>query len=98
MRSFGVLSRQVSHAFSAARTARSTSSSPPFGTSAITSPVAGFRTSIVSPERASTNAPSTNIFCWLTATLIEFLRDSKTTATLARSHGAFVARDGSSLT
>jgi hypothetical protein len=70
IRSFGVLSRHVCQAFSAAATARSTSSSPARGTSAITSPVAGFSTSMVSPERASTNSPSTNIFCWVTATLI----------------------------
>ncbi len=70
MRSFGVLSRHVSQAFSAAATARSTSSSPAFGTSAITSPVAGLSTSIVSPDSASTNSPSTNIFCWVTETLI----------------------------
>ena len=74
MRSFGVFSRHVSQAFSAAATARSTSSAPDRGTSAITSPVAGFRTSIVSPDSASTNSPSTNIFCWVTATLISLLR------------------------
>ena len=70
IRSFGVFSRHVSHALSAAATARSTSSSPARGTSAITSPVAGFSTSIVSPESASTNSPSTNIFCCATDTLM----------------------------
>ncbi len=56
-RSFGVASIQVENAFEADSTARSTSSAPQLGTSAITSPVAGLITSIVLPEAASTNSP-----------------------------------------
>ena len=70
MRSFGVLSCHSTQAFFAAPTARSTSSAVPRGTSAITSPVAGLRTSIVSPEVDSTHSPPTNILCWVTDTLI----------------------------
>ena len=69
IRSFGVFPCHSSQAFFAASTARSTSSAVPRGTSAITSPVAGFRTSIVSPEVESTNSPPMNCFCWVTATL-----------------------------
>ena len=47
MRSFGVFSSQSGSAFAAAPTARSTSPSPPRGTSAITSPVEGLSTSMV---------------------------------------------------
>ncbi len=69
MRSFGVFDCHSSHALFAASTARSTSSAVPRGTSAITSPVAGFRTSIVSPDVESTNSPPMNCFCWVTETL-----------------------------
>ena len=41
----------------------------PLGTSAMTSPVAGLRTSIVSPDVESTNSPPMNCFCWVTETL-----------------------------
>ena len=63
MRSFGVLSCQSAHAFSAASTARPTSSALELGTSAIASPVAGFRTSMVSPEDDSTHSPPMNCLC-----------------------------------
>ena len=59
MRSFGVFSSQSGSAVRAAATARWTSSSPPRGTSAIVSPVAGLSTSIVSPPTASTHSPPT---------------------------------------
>src|SRR5581483_4814872 len=56
-RSFGVASSHAGSALAAASTARSTSSAPHRGTSAIVSPVAGLITSIVSPEAASTHSP-----------------------------------------
>src|SRR5579884_296321 len=59
-RSFGVLSSHSGSTFFAAATARSTSSAPQRGTSAITSPVAGAITSIVSPETLSANSPPMN--------------------------------------
>src|SRR5579864_5575990 len=59
-RSLGVVSSHAGRAFCAASTARSTSSAPQAGTSAMTSPVAGLITSIVSPEAASTNSPPMN--------------------------------------
>src|SRR5215471_4653218 len=60
-RSFGVFSSQSGNAVWAASTARSTSSAPQRGTSAIVSPVAGAITSIVSPEAASANSPPIRI-------------------------------------
>ena len=61
-RSFGVFVEPRRAAPScAASTARSTSSAPQRGTSAIVSPVAGLITSIVSPEAASTHSPPTKI-------------------------------------
>ena len=56
-RSFGVTSSQVSSVVLAAATARSTSPAPHLGTPAITWPVAGLITSIVSPEAASLHSP-----------------------------------------
>ncbi len=70
MRSLGVLSRHSANAFFAASTARSTSSAVPRGTSAITSPVDGFSTSIVSPLAESTHLPPTKFLCRVTATAI----------------------------
>src|SRR5436190_10385316 len=69
-RSPGVVSSHSGSAFLAASTARSTSACVPLGTSAIVSPVAGFRTSIVPPSTASTHSPPTKFFCWETVTLI----------------------------
>ncbi len=69
MRSFGVLNCHSDHAFFAASTAFSTSSAVPRGTSAMTSPVAGFKTSIVSPLDDSTHSPPMNCFSWVTDTL-----------------------------
>src|ERR1051325_9877077 len=69
-RSPGVVSSHSGSAFLAASTARSTSPSEPLGTSAITSPVAGFKTSIVPPSTASTHSPPTKFLCWETVTLI----------------------------
>src|SRR4051812_17309826 len=60
-RSFGVFSSHSGAAACAASTARSTSSAPQRGTSAIVSPVAGAITSIVSPEAASANSPPIRI-------------------------------------
>src|SRR3954454_12597002 len=60
-RSFGVFSSQSGRALFAASTALSTSSALQRGTSAITSPVAGAMTSMVSPETLSTNSPPTRI-------------------------------------
>ena len=77
MRSFGVFDLPPSHAFLAASTARSTSSAVPRGTSAITSPVAGFSTSIVSPLDDSTHSPPMNCLCWVTDTLTDDLRSGK---------------------
>src|SRR6266550_3639913 len=57
-RSFGVLSSHSGSTCFAAATARSTSSAPHRGTSAITSPVAGLTTSIVSPDALSTQSPA----------------------------------------
>src|SRR5690242_12735223 len=59
-RSFGVFSSQSGSAAFAASTARSTSSAEQFGTSAITSPVAGAITSIVSPDALSAHPPPIN--------------------------------------
>src|SRR6266496_332565 len=56
-RSFGVLSSHSGSTPFAASTARSTSSAPHRGTSAIVSPVAGLITSIVSPDALSTHSP-----------------------------------------
>ncbi len=56
-RSRGVESSHSGSAFLAAWTARSASSAVLAGTSAIASPVAGFRTSIVSPPAESTHSP-----------------------------------------
>ena len=77
MRSFGVFDRHSSHALLAASTARSTSSAVPRGTSAITSPVAGLSTSIVSPLDDSTNSPPMKCLCWVTETLTDDLRSVK---------------------
>src|SRR3954470_866733 len=72
-RSPGVVSSHSGRAFFAASTARSTSAWVPRGTSAIVSPVAGLRTSIVPPSTASTNSPPTKFLRWETVTLIENL-------------------------
>jgi len=64
----GVFSSQVSAAFLAASTARSTSFSEQRGTSAITSPLAGFSTSMVSPSTASTHSPPTKFLYCVTVT------------------------------
>src|SRR5438876_3584646 len=69
-RSPGVVSSHSGNAFFAACTARSTSSADELGTSAMVSPVAGFRTSIVSPLEASSHSPPTRFLCWDTVTLI----------------------------
>ena len=69
MRSFGVFVRHSLHAFEAASTARPTSSAEPRGTSAITSPVEGFSTSMVSPLDDSTHSPPMKCLCWVTETL-----------------------------
>ena len=60
-RSAGVVRDQLSKAALAASTARSTSASPPLGTSAITSSVAGLMTWVVSPPAASDQSPLMNI-------------------------------------
>src|SRR5919204_6726247 len=77
-RSAGVESSHAGSAAFAAATARSTSSAPQRGTSAITSSVAGLMTSIVSPEAASTHSPPMNT-CWVetvTPTSPPFVRSS----------------------
>src|SRR5262249_39195075 len=56
-RSFGVFSSHSGSTAFAASTARSTSSAPQLGTSAITSPVAGAITSMVSPDAAPAQSP-----------------------------------------
>jgi hypothetical protein len=66
----GVFVDHSSQAFAAAATARSTSFSPPRGTSAIASPVAGLSTSIVSPVVDSTHSPPTKFLYSVTDTLI----------------------------
>jgi hypothetical protein len=70
IRSFGVFVCHSSHALRAASTARSTSASEPFGTSAMTSPVAGLSTSIVWPSSASTHSPPMRFLCFATVTAI----------------------------
>src|SRR4249919_1308607 len=72
-RSPGVVSSHSGKAVFAASTARSTSASVPRGTSAIVSPVAGFRTSIVPPSTASTHFPPTKFLYWETVTLMKNL-------------------------
>src|SRR6266567_1639841 len=76
-RSDGVESNHVSsNAFRAAATARLTSSAAAAGTSAITSPVAGFWMGSVSPVDPSTHSPPMNI-CWcLTAVAMSNLPPS----------------------
>src|SRR5438034_1308981 len=69
-RSPGVVSSHSGSAFFAACTARSTSSADELGTSAIVSPVAGFRTSMVSPPQASTHSPPMKFWCFETVVLI----------------------------
>src|SRR5256885_1257322 len=69
-RSPGVVSSHAGSAFLAAWTARSTSSAVAAGTSAITSPVAGFRTSIVSPPAESTHSPPIKFWCFEIVVLI----------------------------
>src|SRR5207249_3885214 len=61
----GVSDDQLSNALAAALAARSTSSGPPDGTSSTTSPVAGLRTSYVSPEAAPARSPSMIIVAML---------------------------------
>ena len=69
MRSFGVLSA-IRPMPSSPRRRRVRRPPPvPRGTSAITSPVAGLSTSIVSPLDDSTHSPPTNFLCWVTDTL-----------------------------
>ena len=79
LRVWGVVSDQVSKAFAAASTARSTSAAADAGTVATTSPVAGFSTSSVSPDAASTHWPPMN--CWYALT---GMRVSVTGASMAR--------------
>src|SRR5215475_2332057 len=69
-RSFGVFSSHSGAAACAASTARSTSSAPQRGTSAIVSPVAGAITSIVSPEAASAGSPPIRILYWVVMVLM----------------------------
>ena len=69
-RSFGVFASHSGAAACAASTARSTSSAPQRGTSAIVSPVAGAITSIVSPEAASANSPPIRILYWVVVVLM----------------------------
>src|SRR5580765_301312 len=68
-RSPGVVSIHSTRAFFAAWTAWSTSSADARGTSAITSPVDGLRTSIVSPLEASTHSPPMRFWCMETVVL-----------------------------
>ena len=77
MRSFGVFALPLAPRLLRRVTARSTSSAVPRGTSAMTSPVAGLRTSMVSPDVESTNSPPMNCFCWVTDTLTSDLRSVK---------------------
>ena len=53
----------------------------------MTSPVAGFSTSIVSPDVESTNSPPMNCFCWVTATLTSDLRSVKSRGAYRRGTG-----------
>ena len=69
-RSFGVFSSHSGAAACAASTARSTSSAPQRGTSAIVSPVAGAITSIVSPDAASASSPPIRILYWVVVVLM----------------------------
>src|SRR3990172_2904415 len=70
-RSPGVVSLHSGSAAFAAATARSTSAWLPWGTSAITSPVAGLRISCgPSSASASTHSPPTKFLCCVTATLM----------------------------
>src|SRR5690242_4233673 len=69
-RSFGVFASHSGAAACAASTARSTSSAPQRGTSAIGSPVAGAITSIVSPEAASASSPPSRILYCVVVVLI----------------------------
>ncbi|CAI8356293.1 MAG: Uncharacterised protein [Chloroflexota bacterium] len=59
-RSLAVFDRQPGKAFSAASMARRVSAVPHLAVSAITSPVAGFVTGVLSPESASIHSPSIN--------------------------------------
>src|ERR671939_2111404 len=72
-RSAGVVSSHSGSAFLAASTARPTSSAVELGTSAIVSPVAGLRTSIVPPSSESTHSPPTKFLWCDTVTLISLL-------------------------
>src|ERR671938_1178667 len=88
-RSPGVVSSHSGSAFFAAWTARSTSSAVARGTSAIVSPVAGFRTSIVSPPSESTHSPPTKFLCCSTVVLMsDLLR-----ASLHLTRGAAAPQD-----
>src|SRR5919205_2641346 len=77
-RSFGVFSSQSGSTFFAASTARSTSSAEQRGTDAITSPVAGAITSIVSPDALSTNSPPISTLYDVAVALISCLLCSHT--------------------
>src|SRR5258708_6957759 len=77
MRSFGVFSSQPGSAFLAAATARLTSSPVQLGTSAITSPVAGLSTSIVSPLAESTHSPPMKFLYLVADTLTPVLPDRR---------------------
>ena len=77
MRSFGVLKRHSSHA-ALRRVDRALDVlGGSAGTSAIASPVAGLRTSIVSPLDDSTHSPPMKCLCWVTETLTNDLRSVK---------------------
>src|SRR6266511_6051329 len=82
-RSPGVVSSHSGSAFLAAWTARSTSSAPARGTSAITSPLAGFSTSMVSPSEASTHSPPIQ-FCSFVTVLISASSSSTQDSSIAR--------------
>src|SRR5436190_8908567 len=71
-RSFGVFSSHSGSTAFAASTARSTSFAPQRGTSAITSPVAGAITSIVSPDALSAQSPPMKALYAVFVALISF--------------------------
>ncbi len=83
LRVWGVVSDQLSNASAAASTARLTSSRPDAGTVATTSPEAGFSTSSVAPETASTHWPPMN--CWYDLTGLRVSVTGASIGTDARS-------------
>ena len=88
MRSFGVLPCHSPTPSSPRSPPARRPRQSPRGTSAMTSPVAGLRTSMVSPDVESTKSPPMKCFCWVTDTLTSDLRSVKSRGSVAAGGSA----------